>query len=207
MSPPLTTSCCLTCDESFSMGSAPTLPYPGWGEDTVTVPANYFKEGRLPAVCGVTGAPATSNLRRRFGTTPGLVGCLFFVSWFALLIALVATRRSASGYLPVCNAVAVHVQRGHAAAVRLVVLAVATWIVIIPVAPIPALAPAANPLGLALAGAGLVALVGSAVASSLESATLGIQGRVVENGFGARWVQLRGVHPAFSRALAARLGR
>src|ERR1039457_1213489 len=156
------------------MGSAPTLPYPGWGEDTVTVPANYFKEGRLPAVCVVTGAPATSNLRRRFGTTPGWVGCLFFVSWFALLIALVA---------------------------------VATWIVIIPVALIPALAPAANPLGLALAGAGLVALVGSAVASSLESATLGIQGRVVENGFGARWVQLRGVHSAFSRALAARLGR
>jgi hypothetical protein len=53
----------------------------------------------------------------------------------------------------------------------------------------------------------LVALVGSAVASSLEAATLGIQGRVVEDGFGVRWVQLRGVHPAFSRALAVRLGR
>jgi hypothetical protein len=189
------------------MGSAPTLPYPGWGEDTVTVPANYFEEGRLPAVCVVTGGPATSNLRRRFSTTPGWVGCLFFISWLALLIALVATRRSASGYLPVCNAVAVRVQRRHAVAVRLVVLAVATWIVIIPVALLPALAPAANPLGLALAGAGLVALVGAAVASGMEAATLGIQGRVVEDGFGARWVQLRGVHPAFSRALARRLGR
>jgi hypothetical protein len=189
------------------MGSAPTLPYPGWGEHTVTVPANYFEEGRLPAVCVVTGAPATSNLRRRFSTTPRWVGCLLFVSWFALLIALVATRQSASGYLPVCNAVAVRVQRRHAVVIRLFVLAVAAWIVIIPVALIPALAPAANPLGLALAGAGLVALVGSAVASSLETATLDIQGRVVEAGFGARWVQLRGVHPAFSRALAARLGR
>jgi hypothetical protein len=29
----------------------------------------------------------------------------------------------------------------------------------------------------------------------------------VQDGFGERWVQLRGVHPAFSRALAARLGR
>src|SRR5450631_3336084 len=137
------------------MGSAPTLPYPGWGEHTVTVPANYFEEGRLPAVCVMTGAPATSNLRRRFSTTPGWVGCLFFVSWFALLIALVATRRSASGYLPVCNAVAVRVQRRHAVAIRLLVLAVATWIVIIPVALIPALAPTSNPLGLALAGRGL----------------------------------------------------
>jgi len=189
------------------MGSAPTLPYPGWGDHTVTVPANYFEQGRLPAVCVVTGAPATSNLRRRFSTTPGWVGCLFFISWFALLIALVATRQSASGYLPVCNGVAVRVQRRHAVAIRLLILAIAAWIVIIPVALIPALAPAANPLGLALAGAGLVALVGSAVASSLEAATLGIQGRVVEDGFGVRWVQLRGVHPAFSRALAVRLGR
>src|ERR1017187_69617 len=189
------------------MGSAPTLPYPGWSEDTVTVPANYFEEGRLPAVCVVTGAPATSNLRRRFSTTPSWVGCLFFVSWFALLLALVATRRSASGYLPVCNAVAVRAQHRHAVALRLLVLAVAAWTVIIPVALIPALAPAANPLGLALAGVGVVALVGSAFASSLEAGTLGIQGRVVEDGFGARWVQLRGVHPAFSRALAVRLGR
>jgi hypothetical protein len=101
----------------------------------------------LPAVCVVTGAPATSNLRRRFSTTPGWVGCLFFVSWFALLIAIVATRRSASGYLPACNAVAVRVQRRHAVAVRLVVLAVATWIVIIPVSLIPGAVARGKPLG------------------------------------------------------------
>jgi hypothetical protein len=188
------------------MGPAPILPYPGWGEDTVVVPTNYFEEGRFPAVCVVTGAPATSNLRRRFSTTPGWVGCLFFVSWFALLIAAVATRRSASGYLPVCNAVAVRVQRRHALAVRLVVVGVAAWIAVFPVALIAALTPVADPLGLALASLGLVALVGSAVATSMEAATLGIQGRVVEDGFGARWIQLRGVHPAFSRALAARIG-
>lgn len=189
------------------MRSAPPLPYRGWGEDTVIVLAEYFEEGRLPAVCVVTGAPATSNLRRRFSTAPGWVGCLFFVSWFALLIALAATHRSASGYLPACNAVARRVRRRHAIAVRLVLLAAAAWIVLIPVAVISALAPVANPLGLAFAGLGLGAIVSSAVDATLEAAALGIQGRVVEDGFGTRWVQLRGVHPAFSRALPARLGR
>jgi len=63
------------------------------------------------------------------------------------------------------------------------------------------------PSCLALAGVGLLALVGAAVASSREAATLGVRGRVVQDGFGQRWVQLRGVHPAFSRALAIRLGR
>lgn len=189
------------------MKSLPTLPYPGWSEDTVTVPANYFEQGRLPAVCVVTGAPATSNLRRRFSTTPGWVGCLFFFSLFALLIAWVATRRSAVGYLPVCSAVATRVQRRHAAMVRLAALGGAAWVAIIPVSAIPALSAVANPLGLALGAAGLVALISSAVASMMEESALGVQGRVVEDGFGARWVQLRGVHPAFSRALAVRLGR
>jgi hypothetical protein len=189
------------------MGPVPALPYPGWSEDKVIVPANYFEEGRLPGICVVTGAPATSNLRRRFSTTPGWVGCLFFVSWFALLIAVVATRRRASGSLPVCDAVALRVRRRHAIAVRLFILAVVVWLAAIPVAAVPLFAPVASPLVLGLAAAGLVALCGSAVATTLEGAVLGIQGRVVVDGFGARWVQLRGVHPAFSRALAARLGR
>jgi hypothetical protein len=189
------------------MGPHPALPYPGWGEHTVTVPADYFEEGLLPGICVVTGAPATSNLRRRFSTTPGWVGCLFFISWLALLVAVVATRRSASGYLPVCNAVAIRVRHRHAVAIRLTVVAVLAWIAVIPVAAIPALAPVASPVVLALAGAGLAALLGSPVASILEAAALGIQGRVVVDGFGVCWVQLRGVHPAFSRALAARLGR
>ena len=183
------------------------LPYPGWSEDTVTVPVNYFEEGRLPAVCVVTGAPATSNLRRRYSTTPGWVGCLFFVSWLALVIAWVATRRSATGYLPASNAVAMRVQRRHAATVRLAALGVVAWIAIIPALAIPVLSPVANPLGVALGLAGLVALICSGVASIMEGAALGVQGRIVEDGFGARWVQLRGVHPAFSRALAVRLGR
>jgi hypothetical protein len=96
------------------MGPYPALPYPGWGEHTVTVPADYFEEGQLPGICVVTGAPATSNLRRRLSTTPGWVGCLFFISWLALLVAAVATRRSSSGYLPVCNAVAIRVRHRHA---------------------------------------------------------------------------------------------
>jgi hypothetical protein len=163
------------------------------------------------------GRAATGGLRgdgsaRYIESSPSVqhdaqLGCLFFVSWLALLIAWVATRRSATGYLPASNAVAVRVQRRHAAMVRLAALGGVAWISIIPVAAIPALSPVANPLGLALGGAGLVALICSGVASIMEGAALGVQGRVVEDGFGARWVQLRGVHPAFSRALAARLGR
>ena len=60
---------------------------------------------------------------------------------------------------------------------------------------------------LVLFGIGVLAMVGVGAASSREAATLGIHGRVVEDGFGERWVQLRGVHPAFSRALAILLGR
>jgi hypothetical protein len=196
-----------SADYAAGMYSPPTLPYPGWSEHAVTVPVNSFEEGRLPSVCVVTGAPATANLRRRYSTTPGWVGCLFFISWLALLVAWVATRQSATGYLPACNAVAVRVQRRHAATVRLAALGLVAWIAIIPVSAIPAFSPVANPLGLALGGAGLVALVCSGVASIMEAAALGVQGRVIEDGFGARWVQLRGVHPAFSRALAVSLGR
>ena len=171
------------------------------------VPADYFEEGRLPGVCVVTGTPATSNLRRRFSTTPGWVGCLFFVSWFALLIAVVATRRRASGSLPVCNTVAGRVRRRHAIALRLFVLAVVLWLAAITFAAPYVAAQVAGPVVAGLAAAGLAALCGSAIASVLEGAVLGIQGRVVVDGFGARWVELRGVHPAFSRAVAARLGR
>jgi hypothetical protein len=189
------------------MNPASALPNPGWGEDTVTIPAVYFEEGRLPGICVVTGAPATSNLRRRFSTTPGWVGCLFFVNWLAWLIALAATRRSATGGLPVCTAVAERVRRLHVASLQLVGLAVGAWVATVPVGISLASLPVVVPSCLALAGVGLLALVGAAVASSREAATLGVRGRVVQDGFGQRWVQLRGVHPAFSRALAIRLGR
>jgi hypothetical protein len=60
---------------------------------------------------------------------------------------------------------------------------------------------------LVLFGIGVVAMARVGAASAREAATLGIRCGVVEDGFGERWVQLRGVHPAFSRALAVRLGR
>jgi hypothetical protein len=60
---------------------------------------------------------------------------------------------------------------------------------------------------LVLFGIGVVAMARVGAASTREAATLGIRGRVVEDGFGERWVQLRDVHAVFSRALAVRLGR
>ncbi|MGA3183451.1 MAG: hypothetical protein ABSE52_02475 [Candidatus Dormibacteria bacterium] len=189
------------------MGPAPPLPHPDWGENSVTIPAAYFEEGRLPAVCVVTGAPATSNVRRRFSTTPSWVGWLFLLSWLGWLIAVLATRRSAAGDLPVCAAVAGRVRRLHAEALQFAALGVVAWIAVIPAGIGLAGRPLVIPASLVLFGIGLLSMVGVGAATSREAATLGIRGRVVEDGFGERWVQLRGVHPAFSRALAIRLGR
>jgi hypothetical protein len=110
--------------------------YPALGPNTVVISAADFEGGRLPAICAVTGAPATANLERRYSTTPGWVGCLFFI--FATM-------------------------------------------------------------GLTL---GVLALVGSIAMSVMESSALGIRGKVTKDGFGTRWVQLQGVHPAFVRAVA-----
>jgi hypothetical protein len=52
---------------------------------------------------------------------------------------------------------------------------------------------------LALAAIGFLT---SIITSVLESRTLGIRGFVTKDGFGTRWVQLRGVHPAFVQAVA-----
>lgn len=183
------------------------MPYPGWGENTVTVPARYFEEGYLPGVCVVTGAPATSNVRRHFSTTPGWVGCLFFVNIFAWLIAIVATRRSALGDLPVCRAVAERIRREHVFVVRLTIVGLVALVAIIPAAMALSTSGVAPPVCWTLVAMGVVALIGAVIAGHREATTLGIQGRVVQDGFGERWVQLHGVHPAFSRALAARLGR
>ena len=85
-------------------------------------------------------------------------------------------------------------------------MGIAAWVAIIPAG----IGLAGRPLVLlgclVLFGIGVLAMVGVGAASSREAAALGIQGRVVEDGFGERWVQLRGVHPAFSRALAILFG-
>jgi len=183
------------------------LPYPGWGEETVRFPAHYFEEGRLPGVCAVTGTPATTSVRRRFSTTPAWVGCLILVNFLLFLVALVATNHSATGDLPVCTAVAKRVRRQHQDVVSLTSVGVIALVAIIPAAIILSSARYGWVGVVALAAMGVVALAGAAVADRREAATLGIQGRVVTDGFGDRWIQLRGVHPAFSRAVVSSLGR
>lgn len=163
------------------------------------MPEADFADGRLPAVCVTTGAPATSNLHRRYSTTPSWVAWLFFVNWIALLLAITATRRSASGELPVCGAVALDVRRWHARSLGLFIIALLAWVTAIGVASVAGVTAAA------VAVAGGVALIGAAMAALREGGALGVRGRVVEDGFGMRWVQLRGVHPAFAAALAAHL--
>jgi hypothetical protein len=98
-------------------------------------------------------------------------------------------------------------RREHVDVVRLTIVGLVALIAIIPAAMALSSSGVAPLVCLALAAMGVVALIGSAIAGHSEATTLGVQGRVVQDGFGERWVQLRGVHPAFSRALAARFGR
>jgi len=174
---------------------------PGWGPNSVVIPANDFEDGRLPAICAVTGAPATANLRRRYASTPQWVGCLFFISWFALFVAFLFTHQASSGRLPVISAIAERVERFHRsgslaffAGLVLCVLAVVAGAVIPGISGEIALT--------TLLVAGIAAFIVAVVASFMEGHTLGIQGRVTKDGFGTRWVQLRGVHPAFVQAVA-----
>ncbi len=174
---------------------------PGWGPNTVVVPAADFEDGRLPGICAVTGAPASANLPRRYASTPQWVGCLFLISWFALIVAYLFTHQSSSGVLPVTSPIAARVQRLN----RTGSLAFFAGIVVCIVA---AIAGAVTP-GLAgeiavtiLLVAGVVAFIAAVVMSVMESQTLGVRGRVTKDGFGTRWVQLQGVNPAFVQAVA-----
>jgi hypothetical protein len=47
----------------------------------------------------------------------------------------------------------------------------------------------------------VIAFLTSIITSVMESRTLGIRGFVTKDAFGTRWVQLRGVHPAFVQAV------
>jgi hypothetical protein len=174
---------------------------PGWGPNTVVIPAADFEGGRLPAICAVTGKPATANLARHYAGTPRWVGCLFLISWMALLIAYLFTHQEVRGRLPVTSAIAVRVESlrqagsvGFFAGIVTGILAVIAGAVIGGTAGTVAVA------GLLTLTA--IAFLTSSITSVLESRTLGIRGFVTKDGFGTRWVQLRGVHPAFVQAVA-----
>jgi hypothetical protein len=175
--------------------------YPALGANTVVISAADFEAGRLPATCAVTGAPATANLERRYSTTPGWVGCLFFINFLALVVAYVFTHQRVTGRLPVVSSIAVRVERLH----RNGSLLFAAGIIVCFLAAIlgSAIGETAGAIvvatGLAL---GALAFVGAIVMSVMESSALGIRGKVTKDGFGTRWVQLQGVHPAFVLAVA-----
>src|ERR1700689_2891758 len=173
----------------------------GWGPKTVVVPAADFEDGRLPAVCAVTGAPASANLVRRYAGTPQWVGCLFLISWAALIVAYLFTHQEARGRLPVTSAIAVRVESLHqtgslaffAGIVAGIIAAVAGSI----------LRGTAGTVAVAIFLAlTAIAFLTAIIMSTLESRTLGIRGFVTKDGFGTRWVMLRGVHPAFVQAVA-----
>jgi len=174
---------------------------PGWGPNTVVIPAADFENGRLPAICAVTGAPASANLQRRYAGTPQWVGCLFLVSWMALLIAYLFTHQEVRGRLPVTSAIAVRVESLHQAGALGFFAGIVTSILAV-----TASAVLGGIVG-TVAVAALLALTAIAfltwiITGALESRTLGIRGFVTKDGFGTRWVQLRGVHPAFVQAVA-----
>jgi hypothetical protein len=174
---------------------------PGWGPRAVVITATDFENGRLPAICAVTGAPAGANLVRRYSTTPGWVGCLFFISWAALFVAYLFTHQGVTGRLPVIASIAARVNRLHRTGSLLFAGGIVGWLlaVLLGVATHGTVATVAVIACLAL---GTLAFAVAIVASFMESSALGIRGRVTKDGFGTRWVQLQGVHPAFVQAVA-----
>jgi hypothetical protein len=174
---------------------------PGWGPNTVVVPAADFEAGRLPGICAVTGAPATANLKRRYASTPQWVGCLFLISWFTLIVAYLFTHQASTGWLPVISPIAERVERlRQNGALAFFAGIVGCILAVVAGAVIPGVAGTIAVTILLVAG--VAAFIASVVASVMESQTLGIRGRVTKDGFGTRWVQLRGVHPAFAQAVA-----
>ena len=81
-------------------------------------------------------------------------------------------------------------------------LAVAGWLGAIAVAETSASVGVDVGVAIGLAVAGGLAFIAFLVSSSLCATLLGVRGRVVEDGFGGRWVQILRVHPAFAQALA-----
>jgi hypothetical protein len=174
---------------------------PGWGPNTVVIPAADFEDGRLPAICAVTGQPATANLQWRYAGTPQWVGCLFLISWMALLVAYLFTHQEVRGRLPVTSAIAVRVESLHQAGALGFFAGIVTAI-LAAVAGIVLSGTAGTVVVTALLALTAIALLTWIVTSVMESRTLGIKGFVTKDGFGTRWVLLRGVHPAFVQAVA-----
>lgn len=174
----------------------------GWAPNTVIVPAGDFADGRLPAICAVTGAPASANLRRRYAGTPQWVRVLFLINWAALIVAYLFMHLEVTGRLPVTAAIAVRVARVNQAGSLAFFAGIVAAIL-------------AAVAGSVLGGTGgtvavamllslaVIAFLAAFITTVLASHALGgIKGNVTKDGFGTRWVQLRGVHPAFVQAVA-----
>jgi hypothetical protein len=174
--------------------------YPALGPNTVVITAADFEAGRLPAICAVTGAPATANLKRHYSTTPGWVGCLFFINFLALVVAYLFTHQRVTGRLPVVASIAGRVEGLHRNGLLLFLAGMVCLLVAILGAAIQG--PAGEIIGATGFALGALATVGAVVLSVMEGSTLGIRGWVTKDGFGTRWVQLQGVHPAFVQAVA-----
>ena len=210
-------------------------PDRGWGPGQVTVSVRDFMEGRFPALCVLTGRPATTNLRHRVWMRPGWVSVLAVVvwagveevmsltlplrvlpvlvlvalfsiaGWAILLAAIWANKPSASGTLPLSAAVAERVRARHLLAVQLAVGGAMALVAATAVALIMSPTSDSFRVALALAVTAAALLAASAVSLLLESRALGVRTRLIRDSFGDRWVQLRRVHPGFSAALAAQL--
>jgi hypothetical protein len=174
---------------------------PGWGPNAVVIPAADFEDGRLPAICAVTGKPATANLKRHYAGTPRWVGCLFLISWMALLIAYLFTHQEVRGRLPVTSAIAVRVESLHQAGSLGFFAGIVTGILAV-IAGAVIGGTAGTVAVTTLLALTAIAFLTSIITSAMESRTLGIRGFVTKDGFGTRWVLLRGVHPAFVQAVA-----
>ena len=127
---------------------------------------------------------------------------MFFLNWIALGIAYLFTHERVTGRLPVTAAIAALVERRHMIGSLLLRAGIIAWLASLLVAIVVRGTPGAIVVATGLAF-GALALVASIVVSAMESAALGIRGKVSKDGFGTWWVQLRGVHAAFVQAVAS----
>ncbi|WP_370328027.1 hypothetical protein [Euzebya sp.] len=171
---------------------------------TVVVDARDFADGALPAVCVVTGRPADTSMELR-ARRPSPLGVLLLGGLFAFLLAGGA-QSHVDGEVPVLDAVYEdlirRLRRGRTALVGAGSCAVVA-VVAVRVGTGGGASSLAQVLGLAgavLAGGAAVWLVSVGLPRWWRGRRLLVTAVLRRD---ATWIDLRGVHPAFARAVDA----
>jgi hypothetical protein len=152
-----------------------------------------LRSGQLPGVCCRTGAPADAQMRVAFSSAPGWIYLLILAGGLIFLIVYYAVAKRARGRLPVTLR-----ERRRVGLLRLSPLLV---ILIALAMMIGSTAIPDTGTGGVVALFGLLLIV-VAIVLALVIRRMIVRGKVFEDpSTKARWVELKGVHPAFAEAV------